>query len=350
MPGIVFDDEGNIVSENEEAIEQKEQEQQEKPESAVPEEENTSEEDHDDDQESDSEEDHDDQEPESGEPEELDEREAIRIRRREERRHRKEAQREREDNLRRELAARDSVINELRARQDALERRNIGSELGQIEEAKRQAATAYNHFKDQIRIATEMNNGQAVADATEKMMQIGQRFKELEQLEATVKTAQQRPTPLDPRLMNHAQNWVNNNKWFDPAGKDPDSAVARALDAQLSSEGFDPTTEQYWKELTERVKKYLPHRSGRGTVATQREVSGSSAGKKMSKSIVSGSGRDAGGNNGGGGSGRQGGGKGGYTLSPERVQAIKDAGLWDDPKQRAAAVNNYRAYDKQNKG
>lgn len=347
MPGIVFDDEGNIVSENEEIVEQEEQD--EKPQPAASETEDTTDEYQEEEQESESDsEDHEESDDQESEQGELDEREAIRARRREERRHRKEAQREREDNLRRELAARDSVINELRARQDALERRNIGSELGQIEEAKRQAATAYNHFKDQIRIATEMNNGQAVADATEKMMQIGQRYKELEQLEATVKTAQQRPTPLDPRLMNHAQNWVSNNKWFDPAGKDPDSAVAKALDAQLSQEGFDPTTEQYWKELTERVKKYLPHRSGRGTVTAQREVNGGGAtGKKVSKSIVSGSGRETGSSS---GSGRHGGAKGtGYTLSPERVQAIKDAGLWDDPKQRAAAVNNYRAYDKQNK-
>jgi hypothetical protein len=262
--------------------------------------------------------------------EDENERESIRERRRRERQHKKQAQKEREDTMRRELAARDSVINELRAKMDAIERRNSGSEVAQLENAKKQTAQAYAHFKDQIRIATEAGNGLAVADATEKMMQAQRKFDELTSYEKAVKQRQAQPQPLDPRLVNHAQQWMERNKWYDPSAKDEDSHIVLTMDQRLAQEGWDPTTPEYWEELQNRVKKYLPHR-----------VSGGNVKSTKPKSVVSGSGRES-------GSGASS--TASYKLSSERVQALKDAGIWDDPKQRADAVKRFRDYDKQNQG
>jgi len=256
------------------------------------------------------------------------EREAIRERRRRERQHRKQAQREREETLRRELAARDSVINELRSKVEAIERRGSSSELAQLENDKKQTAQEYAYFKDQIRVATEAGNGALVADATEKMLQAQQRFTQLQAYEQTYRQRQAQPQPLDPRLVNHAQEWMKSNRWYNPAGQDQDSRVALTLDQQLAQEGWDPTTPQYWQELDARVKKYLPHRANSG------KISGTKP-----RSTVSGSGRDS--------SARSP--DKSYRLSAERVQALKDAGIWDDPKQRAEAVKRFREYDKQSK-
>lgn len=256
------------------------------------------------------------------------EREAIRERRRQERKHRKEAQREREDTLRRELAARDSVINEMRQKLDVIERRNVGSELAQIENGKKQAAQAYQFFKDQIRIAGEAGNHAAVADATEKMIQARDKFNEITRIEQAVRQQQSTPQPLDPRLVNHAQDWMSRNSWYDPSGRDQDSAIALQLDQRLAQEGWDPTTPQYWQELESRVKKYLPHRANGGKIE-----------RKNPRSVVTGSDRESAGTKSGAT----------YKLSSERVQALKDAGIWDDPKQRAEAIKRFRDYDKQNK-
>lgn len=257
-----------------------------------------------------------------------DEREAIRERRRKERQHRKQAQREREETLRRELQARDSIINELRTKVEGIERRGTSSELAQLDTAKKQTAQAYNYFKDQIRVATEAGNGAAVADATEKMLQAQQHFNQLQGYEQAYRQRQSQPQPLDPRLVNQAQKWMESNKWYNPAGQDQDSRIALTLDQQLAQEGWDPTTPQYWQELDSRVKKYLPHRANSG------KISGTKP-----RSTVSGSGRDAGPRT----SDKS------YRLSAERVKALKDAGIWEDPKQRAEAVKRFREYDKQNK-
>lgn len=255
------------------------------------------------------------------------EREAIRERRRIERRNRKVAAREREDTLRRELAARDSVINEMRAKLDLIEQRHSGSELAQVENGKKQAAQSYNFFKDQIRVATEAGNGAAVADATEKLMQAQRRFDELDRVEQALKQRRSTPQPLDPRLANHAQNWMTRNSWYDPSGRDQDSEIAMRIDQRLAQEGWDPTTAEYWEELDNRVKKYLPHRVNSGKIE-----------RVKPRSVVSGSGRE----NSSAPSGKT------YRLSSDRVQALKDAGLWDDPKQRTEAIKRFREYDLQN--
>lgn len=255
------------------------------------------------------------------------EREAIRARRREERKQRKQAQREREDSLRRELAARDAVINELRGKVEGIERRNTGSEIAQLETMKQQTANAYAYFKDQIRVATEANNGAAVAEATEKMLIAQQRFNELQNIEKAYRQRQAAPQPLDPRLAQHAQTWMSQNKWYDPSGKDPDSRITLTIDQQLADEGWDPSTEGYWKELNERVKKYLPHRVSSGKIDSRRP-----------KPVVTGTSRESVPNAS----------KGTYKLSADRVQALKDAGIWEDPKQRAEAIKRFREFDKQN--
>lgn len=263
------------------------------------------------------------------EDEREDEREAIRERRRQERKHRKEAQREREDTLRRELASRDAIINELRSKVDVIERRNSGSELAQIETGKKQAAQAYSFFKDQIRIAGEAGNHAAVADATEKMIQAQRRFDEFTRVETAFKQRQTAPQPLDPRLANHAQEWMSKNSWYDPSGQDQDSEIAMRIDQRLAQEGWDPTTKEYWDELSARVKKYLPHRVSGGKVANTKP-----------RSVVTGGGRETN----SAASAKT------YKLSSERVSALKEAGLWDDPKKRAEAIKRFRDYDKQNQG
>lgn len=263
-----------------------------------------------------------------------DEREAVRARRREARKHRKQAIRDREETLRRELAARDTIINEMRGRLDAIDRRSSGSELAQIEQAKSQTAQNYAYYKDQIRIATEAGNGTLVADATENMLQLQKRFDELQNYERAHKQRQATPAPLDARLANHAKEWMSKNKWYDPNAKDQDSRIVMTLDQQLAQEGWNPTTKEYWDELSVRVNRYIP---GKAQAGGRRTAPNTEA--NAPRSPVAGSGKETRGPSS----------AGSYKLSSERVAALKEAGVWDDPKKRADAVKRFRDFDKENK-
>lgn len=256
------------------------------------------------------------------------EREAIRERRRQERKHRKQVQREREESLRRELAARDTVINELRGKVEVIERRNAGSEVAQVENAIKQAESAQAFFKNQIHVATEAQNGAAVAEATERLFQVQRKVEELKGIRQALTQRQVAPPPLDPRMASYAESWMKKHPWYDPTGKDMDSEITLRIDQRMAQEGWDPTTPEYWGELESRVKKYLPHRANSGKIPSNKP-----------RSVVTGSGRESAGSSG----------SSTYTLSAERVQALKEAGMWDDPKQRSEMIKRYRELDKQNK-
>ena len=253
-------------------------------------------------------------------------REAIRARRRQERHDKKTAQREREESLRRELSARDEVINQLQSRVAIVERTHQGSEEAQIDTAINDSATAYNYFKQQIAVAAQANDGMGIADATEKMILAQRRYEDLNKVKAGYQQSKTGPAPLDPRLVHNAKNWMDKNTWYDPNGSDADSRRALEIDRELAREGWVPTTPQYWEELEIRVKKNLPH------------IGKTQYNKTNSRSVVGGSGRES----------APSGNAGTYKLSADRVAAIKESGKWDNPTERAAIINAYKQYDRAN--
>jgi hypothetical protein len=258
-------------------------------------------------------------------------REKIREHRRQERQDRKTRSKEKDERLRRELSSEREARRDLEARLAVIERKSSGTELAQIEGTIKQTTTAYAFHKDQLAKAYKDNNGLMAAEATEKMMLAKQRIDDLGRIKDAFNTQAQTAAPLDRRLVDNANSFMEKNSWYKPDGKDTDSAMTRTLDNGLAQEGWDPKSSEYWEELNARVKKYLPHRSNRGTVA--------STDTPKPRSVVSGSGGESGSS----------GNPGTFKLSGARVQALKDAGMWEDPAQRADAVKRYKTFDQQNK-
>ncbi len=264
------------------------------------------------------------------------EREKIREQRRQERQDRKARQKEQQERTRRELESERTARRQLEERIALIERRSTGSELAQIDNAMTQTKNAYSHFKEQIKIGQQAGNGEMIADATEKMLIARDRYNQLDNVKKAYNQRQSQPAPLDPTLVRHANDFMSQHTWYRPDSPDEDSLITRTIDNKLASEGWDPKTKEYWEELNKRLKKYLPHRVKGATVQQD-----DGAQRVKPKSPVAGSGREANTSNAA---------KGTFRLSPERVSAMKDAGLWDDSKKRNEAIKRYRDYDKTNKG
>lgn len=235
------------------------------------------------------------------------------------------------ESLRRELAARDEVISDLSQRVASVENHSAGNQLAQIDAAIVEAANVYNHFKEVNRKAIELADGNAAVDAQEKMFAAQQRHNALQNAKRNMAAKSQQPRPMDPRVISNAQSWIERNSWYDPSGADADSDLVTKLDSRLVQEGWNPMTPQYWDELDARVKKYLPHRAVSGYNKSQQNSA------SRPKVPVGGSGSES-----------SSGGKGAYRVSPERVQALKDAGSWDDPVKRADAIRRFQEYDRTN--
>lgn len=274
------------------------------------------------------------------------EREAIRARRRAERAQRKAAQREREDNLRNELRAANHQIQALQEGFAQMQRRMTGTDLAQLDAAAKRAADTADYYKSIIAEATKKQDGEAVAAATEAMLNARNEAQRLDGIKKSLTQQASRPAPsaIDPRMASQAQAWLSRNSWYNPQANDVDAQVLRALDNAVSAEGFDPRTESYWQELDARVGRYLPHRASAGGSAPGggNDYTPGTTAQGRQRTPVAGSGREG---QSAGGAGMSAGGQA-YQLSAARVQALKEAGMWDDPKTRAEMIRRYRDADR----
>ena len=230
----------------------------------------------------------------------------------------------------------------LRKRNDDLERRvsvqeqrshqvDLGGYDQAIAEATKQAETA----ETVIARAVEAGNG---ADVTQAMRYRDQAIQRAQQLQyAKQQAAQQRPQPqtqqVDDLTMHYAKEFMAENPWYDSKGQDEDSAIVIAIDQSLSKDGFNPQTEEYWDELRKRTARRLPEKFKNQKTREVKEERVARGGPAV-------------------GSGRE---HAPATtrkeiyISPERKQALIDAGVWDDPILRKKYAQRYSEYDRANK-
>ena len=264
---------------------------------------------------------------EEGDASSEDDREAIRERRRLEKKERKE---------RRDKAiGRDKVeLNFLRSRNDELERR-IGAvethtqqtNLSQLDQQIQQAAYEVETSQKIIAKAVEAGNGDDVVQAMQYRDQAMAKMQQLNQhkQQQTQQVQAPRQPQVDSEVAHYAKEFMEEHSWYDPSGKDEDSAIVLAIDNKLAQEGFDPRSEEYWDELHDRIKRRLPEKfkaarkpTGGPAVGSGREHAPTSTRKEI-------------------------------YISPDRKAALIEAGAWDDPVLRQRYIKRYAEYDRANK-
>jgi hypothetical protein len=223
---------------------------------------------------------------------------------------------------------------QLLERLSVLERKSHGSDLARLDKAIEDQDNRILFAKQKISEATRTGNGELLTSAQEMWFEARRQAEALANLKkrAVAPQAQRTIQAPDPQLQRHASNWMANNPWYDPNGKDPDSRRALNEDAILAEEGYDPKTAEYWQELDRRLQRVVPHRYTED--ANERP-------RSRPRSAVTSSGREFASNNGRGNS---------FTLSPDQVRAMKDAGMWDDAEKRAKMIRRYALEARNNNG
>lgn len=246
-----------------------------------------------------------------------------------ERRHkRREIRKRAKENAERELRMLREQNEMLMRRVSAVEGHAVSQSVAQIDQKLAEAVREAKQAEMIIAKAVEAGNGEDVAaamrirdEATARANQIYHAKQQWEQ------SRQQQAAPgPDPRVANLAQQWMQANPWYDPQGRDEDSAITNAIDKTLVNEGYDPKSIDYWEELTARVAARISDDDG----GAQRKAS---VAKKKAPPM---------------GSGREhvpASTKKEVYVTPERKQAMIDAGIWDDPVRRNQMLKAYRDYD-----
>jgi hypothetical protein len=264
------------------------------------------------------------------------ERDAIRERRRQEKLDRKQR--------RDEAMKRDKLeLDFLRKRNDDLERRVTAQEqrthnldLSAFDGAIAKAAQEAEMADRVIAKAVAAGNGE---DVTQAMRYRDQAIARIQQLNfQKQQVAQQKPQPqqIDDLTLRYAQDFIKENPWYDAQGRDEDSAIVIAIDQSLAKDGFNPQSEEYWDELRRRAARRLPerfadgNRRGDARPETRREPRGGPAVGSGREHAPTSTRKEV-------------------YISPERKQALMEAGVWDDPVLRSKYVKRYAEYDRQNR-
>lgn len=130
----------------------------------------------------------------------------------------------------------------------------------------------------------------------------------------------------DPRVTNYAQQWLSANSWYDPQGRDEDSAITKAIDNSLAAEGWNPASEDYWHELTRRVAARVSDDDGQAqNRAPRRKAPPTGNTREHTPSRT----------------------RNEVVVTPERKAAMIEAGIWDDPVRRTSQLKAYQAYDRE---
>jgi len=216
---------------------------------------------------------------------------------------------------------------ELMERLSAVEKKTQQSDLVRLDKAIEDEELRLRYADAKKREAINGSDGEAFNRAQEMWYEARRKVESLKALkERATQNSAQDTGAVNPRLQQHAGRWMERNSWYDPSGKDEDSQIAKIVDQRLISEGWDPTSEEYWEELDQRLQKRLPHCYNRNTESSTRS---------RPRSVVTASGRESAGS---GGDGRN-----TFVLKPEQVRAMKEAGFWDDQEKRAKMIKRYAA-------
>ena len=271
---------------------------------------------------------------EQDEDETDEDRERIREARREERRLKKELNKQRDATARNKISALERRNAELAERLAKVENAAASYQFAQLDKSIEDEATRVEYAKMKMLQAAQSGDAAGQVEFLEQLTDAKERLKQAQyykkqQLEQAKAPRQNVPNEISTEVQQNATQWLKKNSWYDPQARDTDSRIAKVIDQELAADGWDPSDSEYWEELDNRLSARLPHRyTSKGGQQTRR--AGPTASSRVANTTSAKPGT--------------------ITLSRDRVQAIKDAGAWDDVEKRNKMIRAYASYDRANKG
>jgi len=177
--------------------------------------------------------------------------------------------------------------------------------------------------------ATAAGNGNDVVQAMRIRDAAIEHARELAAAKQQFDQAKTSRPQVAPEVANYAKQWIEANPWYDPSGRDRDSALTKAIDNELAGEGYNPATREYWEELTARVADAF------GTPTKGKAPAAAAEARPKKTPPPTGGTREH----------APASTKKEIYVTPERKQAMIDAGVWDDPAARQRYLKAYRDYD-----
>ena len=184
---------------------------------------------------------------------------------------------------------------------ESLKTRLSAMDTGYLNESSARVSSELQGAEANLKAAMEIGDTEAAVAAQKQITQLAiqndrveqakmQQARYQQQMQAQPQTQPQTQQPVQPpKVDRKAQDWAQDNDWF---GEDEAMTYAAfGIHKKLvEQEGFDPSSDDYYTELDQRMKKEFPHKLGNSgggkrpaqTVASvNRSSSGRTSGKKV---------------------------------------------------------------------
>jgi hypothetical protein len=242
---------------------------------------------------------------------------------------RRQVQKAAKERSQQELAYLRQQNAELMKRMSAVEGNTLSQNAAGVEQQMQHALAEARQAEMIMAQAINAGNGDDVTTAMRLRDEARDRANQLSAYKQRVEeAAKQAVAPrVDPRVQSYAQQWLEANPWYDPSARDEDSAITKTIDDRMVREGWNPASAEYWHELTRRVASRVnvdtdepagsertPRRKAPPTGNT-REYAPTSTRNEV-------------------------------VVTPDRKQAMIEAGAWDDPVARKRLLKAYQEYDR----
>lgn len=263
----------------------------------------------------------------------------------------RESRKARRERQRKARQRNETELNFLRSQNENLEReirevkgRVERSEVGSVDQRISSIQSQMKVADQVLAKAHENGSGEDVVEATNIRDRLKETLGRLNgakvELARRAEESEQEPA-VDSRLVYHASHWMRKHSWYDPQGSDQDSRVVAKIDDRLVKEGYDPRSPEYWEELSDRVKSRLPHKFKSSQKIDDDDDNDEEDESRKPEKRGSGPRFSTGGR-------ERPLRKNEVYVSPERKQALIDAGVWDDPVLRGRYLKKYKDWDSEN--
>jgi len=267
------------------------------------------------------------------------EREAIRERRRREKKMRRERERREKLVMAQTIKNLSEEVNHLKKAAGGINKKFEEQSVASIDNEIRELNSIYQNAQRVMESAIADSDGKKFAEAKSvsdrawaryNMLQVAkQNLSKKEKEEEQEEQVQTQKQPAAENVLSeqgkrYAMGFINKNKsWYDPNGGNRESKIVMTIDSDLYEEGYDPNDKDYWEELEARVAEVFPDK-----IKSKVEV------RKKTPSIVGGTTNE---------SFRA---RTEKALPKEFVQTLKAAGFWDDADKRKKAIKDFYANKK----
>jgi len=133
-----------------------------------------------------------------------------------------------------------------------------------IEQAQTLAEREVEQAKQELRVAQEAFDTEAIVAAQDKLMDAKIKLREAKNfrpttLQAEKNEVQQRQQPREePQPDEKTLRWQQENQWFGRSGNEEHTSFALGVHQKLVNSGVDPTSDKYFEQINARMRATFP--------------------------------------------------------------------------------------------